>query len=219
MPFAPFTAAEHTAIDEVLRHQRSFLPVPPIAPTTGERSELHIALDGHGLAEISRQLRPPQGGEMTEEMVAAAQSAIGCRIVHNHPTQGSLSASDWNVLANHPGMEMVAVNSRGTTFRGKTLKPDAFADWYAELAQAESYVSHRWEPAISEWYNQQNMDVADFANDNGWLTSMSIGERLAAKGFVEFEVVPAGSDAAALSDPRAAGIRQLLDQWCAIAIP
>lgn len=219
MGFEPFTPAERAAIAEVLAHQHAFAPLPPAAPTITERSELHIALDGGGAARLSRQVQPAGGGEMDDAMAAAALSPAGCRIVHNHPNQSSLSASDWNLLANHPAVEMVAVNSRGTTFRGQVLEPGAFISWFAAMSDAYETVSGKWEYAISAWYNQPDQELADFANDNGWLVGFAIGQRLSARGYAAFECVPSGLDAVALSNACAAVAQQLLSAWVVSAIP
>lgn len=218
MAFSPFTSLELASINEVLVHQHGFAPPPGVQPTTGQASELHIALDGNGATEISRQVQPAQGGEMDEAMEAAANSALGCRIIHNHPSQGSLSASDWNVLANHTGMEMVAVNSRGTTFRGKVLAAEAFPDWFAAIQKAETAVSLWWEAMISAAYNRGDHDLGDFASANGWLVTLAIAEELRARAYVEFEALPSGEDAAVLPDKRAVALRQDLQNICAGAI-
>lgn len=219
MPLEPFTPVELAAIQEVLAHQRAFSsPVPDSVATNGA-SELHIALDGTGTTEVSRQIVPASGGEMDAAMKAAANSQVGCRIFHNHPTQGSLSASDWNVLANHPGMQMTAVNSRGTTFRGEVVAVGAFPSWFAAVARAEGDVSGRWESEISSLYDAGQFDLADFAQANGWLVTLCIAERLRDLGLVEFLAVCVGADAAALADPRAAPVLRALRGWCAAAIP
>lgn len=219
MSFAPFTTQELLAIGEVLQHQRDFSPLPPNTPVTAVASELHIALDGSGTKEISRQVQPAHGGEMDEAMAAAASSAAGCRIFHNHPNQGSLSASDWNVLANHPAMEMVAVNSRGTTFRGRVLMPGAFPDWFASVHAVYGTVSAQWEAAITDWANQGSFELVDFANDNGWLVGAAIGEHLQSKAFAEFEFDPAGTNVEAMSHPCFPQIWRLLHSWCVAATP
>jgi hypothetical protein len=219
MAFSPFTSLERASIGEVLAHQHGFAPPPGVQPTTGEASELHIALDGDGAKEISRQVQPAEGGEMDEAMQAAANSSLGCRIFHNHPSHGSLSASDWNVLANHPGMEMVAVNSRGTTFRGKVVAAEAFPDWFAAVTNAETAVCEQWEAMISTAYNRGDFDLGDYASANRWLVTLAIAEELCARAYVEFEAVPIGEDAAVLSDKRAIALRQDLQQMCAAAIP
>lgn len=218
MAFQAFTSAEHAAIAEVLAHQHAFSPVPPVEPVIADESELHIALDGEGIAEIARQLHPAQGGEMNEAMVAAAKSEVGCRIVHNHPLQGSLSASDWTVLAHHPGMQMVAVNSRGTTFRGMVTLAETIASLGA-IRKAEADLPAQWERMITDYYNDYEFDLADHAANTRWLVSLAIGTRLRDKGCVAFEPDFQGSDVSVLADPRTIALREKADQWCLEALP
>lgn len=219
MAFKPYTSVELTAIGEVLAHQRTFSPLTTGVQATRPQTELHIAVDGTGSAEISRQIHPASGGEMNEAMKAAAASGIGCRIFHNHPTEGSLSASDWNVLASHPAMEMTAVNSRGTTFRGSVVTAEAFPSWFAVVGQAEAAVSDLWERMVGEFYGNGDFHRGDLAQANGWLVTFGIAERLLDLGCVEFETNLAGSDIAVMSHQLAAGILVSLRTWCAAAIP
>ncbi|GEO00566.1 hypothetical protein NSE01_23980 [Novosphingobium sediminis] len=214
MSFVPFTTTERDSIEEVLAHQRAFKN-----GSGAVNSELHIALDGVGQTEVSRQIQPPAGGEMDAPMVAAANSIAGCRIIHNHPSEGSLSASDWNVLAHHSGMEMVAVNTQGTTFRGKVIEPDAFPNWFTKISEVEEVVGTRWEAQVTEWYNQGCFDLGDFANGCGWRVTLAIAERLRAKGHVAFEATLAGADAQDALDPRTKAIDQFLAVECAQQLP
>ena len=91
-----YTQAERTAIDEVHRHQLLFSAPSPSSSPIPQPTELHIALDGAGTNEIARQIHPARGGNMTATMQAAANSAGGCRIIHNHPSEHSLSSADWD---------------------------------------------------------------------------------------------------------------------------
>jgi hypothetical protein len=121
MSFAPFTVAEQAAINQVLQFQHTFAP-PSSGPTSAPPAqELHLALDGSGNAQIARAIHPARGGTMNHAMQNAVNSAGGCHIVHNHPSQGSLSSDDWSTLAAHPRLQMTAVNSEGTTFPGRML--------------------------------------------------------------------------------------------------
>ena len=214
MSFAPFTATEQGAISEVLAHQRIFKNALGTAA-----SELQIAVDGLGVAVVSRQIQPAQGGEMNDEMKAAANSTAGCRIIHNHPNEGSLSASDWNVLANHSGMEMVAVNSQGTTFRGTVIAPDTFLNWHSKISEVEAVVGARWETQVTEWFNQGKYDLGAFANGCGWRLTLAIAERLRCKGYVAFEAELAEADAEHADDPRTAIVDQFLASECAKVLP
>lgn len=212
MSFNPFTDAELKAIKEVQQHQHSFSPTAP-------QSELQIALDGHGSKEIDRQITPSGGGNLTATMIQAASSPTGCRIIHNHPSQGSLSSSDWNALACYHGMEMTAVNSQGTTFRGKVIKPSAFINWYQDIQSAYDSISMEFHKQIGVWYSQQNNHLGDFALDNDWLVGKAICEQLASKGYVEFECNLKGSDSTAMLSPQTPTIVTHLETWCSQAIP
>lgn len=216
MPFANFTPAEQIAINDVLAHQQQYSTFSPIMPSGA--TELHIALDSTGTNVISRQIHPAQGGHLTPAMVAAASSA-GCRLVHNHPSQGSLSSHDWNSLASYPAMEMTAVNSQRTTFRGKVLMASAFSNWAVEIQNAYDSVENQFQAEISKWFSANQRNLALFAMDNEWLVGVALGERLHAKGYADYEFLPAGSDSTALLSPYASTIQQQLNSWYLIQIP
>lgn len=155
-----YTQAERTAIDEVHRHQLLFSAPSPSSSPIPQPTELHIALDGAGTNEIARQIHPARGGNMTATMQAAANSAGGCRIIHNHPSEHSLSSADWNVLAHHSLMEMTAVNSFGTTFRGKVLDPAAFPCWQQAITAAETNVSNLLNTQVGIWTHKSEFGLA-----------------------------------------------------------
>ena len=209
-----YTQAERTAIDEVHRHQLLFSAPSPSSSPIPQPTELHIALDGAGTNEIARQIHPARGGNMTATMQAAANSAGGCRMIHNHPSEHSLSSADWNVLAHHSLMEMTAVNSFGTTFRGKVLDPAAFPCWQQAITAAETNVSNLLNTQGGIWVGQGDWALVDQASET-WAIGWAIGDRLRNKGYVEFECVPGGKQIGAVSSQ----YRQALDQAVATAIP
>lgn len=210
----PYTYAELTAINDVLQHQRLFSTPAPGGSSIPQPSELHIALDGTGTAEIARQVQPAHGGHMTAVMQNAANSAGGCRIIHNHPSEQSLSSHDWNVLTNHPSIELTAVNSLGTTFRGKVLDTAAFPCWQQAITAAENKVSNLLNVQVGIWVAQDNWALVDQAIEV-WAIGSAIGDRLQTKGYAEFECVPGGAQTGIISYQ----YKQALDQAAATAIP
>lgn len=125
MPFHTLTPLEDLAVAYVHAAQRSFAPSGPASATLQNGAhELSITVDRAGASHIDRQIFGPHGGQISPAVLAAIRTpTVGCRIIHNHPAQGSLSASDWRLMAGQqPGLEeMIAVNSRGSQFRGKVV--------------------------------------------------------------------------------------------------
>lgn len=216
MPFASFTAAEQTAIDQVLKFQWTFAPPQSGPMTAPPAQELHVALDGLGSVHIACDTHPARGGNMSQAMLAAANSPSGCHIIHNHPSQGSLSPDDWNALAAHPWLQMTAVNSEGTTFRGRMLNAACLQQVPTYFQSCWDYVAEEFEKQITLWFGSATtFGLGDFGTNNGWLVGRAIGERLQAVGYAEFECLPNRANVTALSDPRAPVIDQFLGMLCA----
>lgn len=218
MSLSAYTAVERQAIQTVLNHQLTFLPIPLSGSPSGAATEMHIAIDSTGTAVIDQVIHPATGGHMTEKMQAAAVTEAGCRIIHNHPSQHSLSHSDWNVLAAHPSVEMTAVNSHGTTFRGKVLDPGAFADWATMMTNLPILVTNCLSQQVTAWISQGLWDVVDVSVQETWIVGWAIGDRLQAKSYALFECIPAGAQIAACSTPAAKILRAALDRFCVAEI-
>jgi hypothetical protein len=219
MSFQPFTPFEQRAIAEVLAHQHACISSSSNNSAAPILTELHIALDGNGSAEISRQIVPAKGGVMNLAMTNAAHSSVGCRIFHNHPSEHALSPSDWGVLANHTGMEMTAVNSSGTTFRGRVLVSSAFSNWATALNLVFSNVEAKFQNYISGLASKEAWAELDFATQNNWLVSKAVCDQLNSKGYVEFECILSGGNLSASSNNYFLKIRNILDQFCQAEIP
>ena len=221
MPFSAFTEAEQEAIDKVLEFQRKFAPPSNHAITdasASEEKEMHIALDGNGVVKIDCAIHPASGGHMTQAMVCAANSSDGCHIIHNHPRQGSLSSADWSVLAAHPRLQMTAVNSEGTTFRGRVLSAVCKLTIPIPFQHYFHVIEDEFEKKISCWFENNNYDLGSFSCNNRWLVGRSIGERLQASGCAVFQCIPKGSNEIALGDPRAKEVEQFLNDRCGAVI-
>ena len=189
----PFTLHEQAAINAVLQHQHQFSRPATGLSSTPLPTEMHIALDGAGVSLVDVVVHPATGGDMSASMVAAANSAKGCRIFHNHPSEHSLSAADWTVLANFPGMEITAVNSEGTTFRGKVLMASAISNWKTDIQVASAQISNSVSQKVSQWTNLGDWNFVDQATEE-WAIGWAIGDCLASKGYAEYECIPAGRE-------------------------
>lgn len=212
MRMNPYTKAERKAIKDVLKHQ---IKLTTSKTLISDHTELVILLNGTGKRRISRTFQPGTGGHMTEVMKNAAQHHNGCRIIHNHPSGGSLSKYDWNVLANHPKMEMTVVNSFGTTFRGTVLNPKAFLCWEKAIGCAEEKISNLLNAQVRTWSKQQKWDLVDQVTDHEWAIGWAIGDRLKEKGYANFKCTPNGGQIGVIHS----AYQSVLNQAAMSAIP
>ncbi|WP_145613630.1 hypothetical protein [Nitrospirillum amazonense] len=184
--------------------------------TAPPAQELHIALDGSGITQIACATHPARGGNMSQAMQTAANSANGCHIIHNHPSQSSLSPDDWDVLAAHPRLQMTAVNSEGTTFRGRMLNTACLQQDPTYFQSRWDYVAGEFEKQITLWFSSSStFDLGNFGTHNGWLIGRAIGKRLQAIGYADFECLPDGDNVIALRSPHAPMIERTLMTLCA----
>ncbi|WP_413496414.1 hypothetical protein [Morganella psychrotolerans] len=86
----------------------------------GNIFEIHILL-GKNNEYIDCSINRKQGGELTEKMLKYIDK-YNSHLIHNHPSNGSLSTSDWNVLVNHLTLQMTAVNDFGSYFTGSVTQ-------------------------------------------------------------------------------------------------
>jgi len=122
----------------------------------------------------------------------------GCRLVHNHPSQGSLSQADWSLALAEPGIaEIVAVNSGGTTFRGEVI------DWPGlhAVVSGLNAIRDRLEQVASNLASGRPSEMNVILRLEP-LWSHLLNERLAAKGLLDYEIMPCADDATTLTCPR-----------------
>lgn len=115
---------------------------------------------------------------------------------------------------------MTAVNSEGTTFRGRTLNAAAYPlQSPTHFQSCWDYVAGEFEKQITLWFGSTaTFDLGDFGAGNGWLVGRAIGDRLHAAGYAEFECLPNRANVTALCDARAPAILQLLGKLCSQVI-
>jgi hypothetical protein len=174
--------------------------------------ELSITIDRGGTTQIDRQIFGPHGGNISSKIQAAINTpTVGCRIIHNHPAQGSLSASDWRLMATqNPGLdEMITVNSRGSLFRGKVVSSQiskflsAIPQLREPSKELEQYVSAF---LMAQYQNQLQTDpnaqsplgLIDYIS---WMFSHIINERFAQIGWIEYRACLAADDQSDLQHP------------------
>ncbi len=103
MPFSVFTSVEKTILDE-------------IRVLTDKEAHCFMSEDGQTL--IRRVEQGPKGGNIPDDIDERLQAGEKMRLLHNHPTGGSLSVDDLLVLDRLPDvLETVVVTRNGSIFR------------------------------------------------------------------------------------------------------
>ncbi|MEX9785687.1 MULTISPECIES: hypothetical protein [Providencia] len=88
--------------------------------------EIHIMLDeDNNLFDCS--INHSGGGHLTNKMVNYTQNN-NSHLIHNHPSGGSLSRSDWATLSAHNNLTMTAVNHFGSIFIGRAKSTSLLID-------------------------------------------------------------------------------------------
>lgn len=82
--------------------------------------EIHIILDQNN-NYFDCSINPEDGGNLTRKTINELKKK-NLHLIHNHPSNGSLSTSDWNVLFHNPNLKMTAVNQYGSFFTGEVKK-------------------------------------------------------------------------------------------------
>lgn len=82
--------------------------------------EIHILL-GENNEYIDCSINNETGGNLTNKMLTYIKNN-NSHLIHNHPSNGSLSTSDWKTLAAHLTLKMTAVNDFGSYFTGSVTR-------------------------------------------------------------------------------------------------
>ncbi|TBA24718.1 hypothetical protein [Rhizobium ruizarguesonis] len=105
MAFIPLTALEEATLDH-------------IGTLTDCEIHVYVTEDGDSMLDVT--VNPAAGGHLSPKIASLLDSGQKVRLLHNHPSGGSLSDTDWPALARYFGMlEIVAVTPNGSIFRGK----------------------------------------------------------------------------------------------------
>lgn len=181
---APYTDIEQKAIKCLSDYQHNYKPIDDeLCP------EVFILLNKSGDL-IERKTVSSIGGCLTEKMTKAIENEP-CIFIHNHPSNHSLGQDDWNALSNNLKLEMVAVNSNGSTFRGKVIEPFAFIDWLQMMSDVYHNVEYEFESYLRTELRHNN---ADFIMKVRSLIGIHIGITLHEKRYVIYEYDLQGED-------------------------
>lgn len=213
MSFPPYTAKEKEVISCLNDYQNKF--------TSSEENEncpeIHILMDSDGKI-IDKNQVSSIGGYLTSNMELFAKEHLCC-LIHNHPSNNSLSQSDWNVLSNFPKMTMVAVNSQGSTFRGKVILSECFSDWGNEI----NNIYYKIDIAISNYLTCLCLETdeyySDILSEIAWFVGVHIGCTLSKKGYVDYEPDLKGKDYYLWHQPKHEIIHKKLEYLCNSTIP
>lgn len=207
MSFPPYTDREQKIISCLKDYQNNFIDL------TGSElcPEIHVLIDDNGNIINENQVSP-NGGHLTITMQLFAKENLCC-LIHNHPSNKSLSQSDWTVLSNFPKMTMIAVNSRGSIFRGKVIKPDCFGNWHEETKD----IYYKIERDISNYLGKLSVNYeyySDLLDKISWFIGVHIGESLLKKGYVDYECNLEGEDFSLWNDAKHTVIHKELERLC-----
>lgn len=212
MSFPPYTNREREIISCLKTYQNEF-----IDPTGSELCpEIHVLIDNHGNIINENQVSP-NGGHLTITMQLFAKENLCC-LIHNHPSNKSLSQSDWNVLSHFPKLTMVAVNSKGSTFRGKVIFPQCFSDWHEEIND----IYYKIERDISNYLGRLSINYeyySDLFDKISWFIGVHIGDALLKKGYVDYEYNLEGDNPSLWNDTKHKVIHEELERLCNLHIP
>ncbi|WP_368937550.1 hypothetical protein [Proteus terrae] len=81
--------------------------------------EIHIILDQNN-DYFDCSINPEDGGNLTQKTINGLKKK-NLHLIHNHPSNGSLSTSDWKALFHNPNLKMTAVNQYGSFFTGSLI--------------------------------------------------------------------------------------------------
>ncbi|MCL6329046.1 hypothetical protein EXT51_05930 [Pectobacterium carotovorum subsp. carotovorum] len=213
MSFPPYTDREQKIISCLKDYQNNFIDL------TGSElcPEIHVLIDDNGNIINENQVSP-NGGHLTITMQLFAKENLCC-LIHNHPSNKSLSQSDWTVLSNFPKMTMIAVNSRGSIFRGKVIKPDCFGDWQKEIVRIYDEIGRVVSNYLTELYlNVDEYYSAELLEKTSWFVGVHIGKALLTKGYVYYEYNLEGEDFSLWDDERHKVIHKELERLCNLHI-
>lgn len=201
MQLPPATPAEDASAALVRAHQLGFACL-------SLRTELLICLTGDGMHFIDAEVGAANRVELTNKMLDAALTPMECRLVHNHPEEGSLSGADWRLIRQHPGIRIItAVNSNGSVFRGSLGSGSDALERYvdADMGDLSAQVGDAVEALM--WKDFEEMLRDRSANEGPellidalkWAWSHLVNERLHDLGHVLYEAALSQKDAEILS--------------------
>lgn len=184
MTFPPFTTTEDQQIDVVRAHQLATKPA----------TEMLVCMSECGTRIIDTDVGTAHTAHLTPTMLKHLSDGGQCKLIHNHPSEGSLSTADWRLCIAHLGIiEIIAVSSQRSTYRAAVLYPSGLDRLLksSNYPQAEYEVNKRLcQPGVLPVTNWDILlalepSVSDLLN-----------ERLASLMLIKYEAVHAGTDAA-----------------------
>ncbi|MFY8210623.1 MAG: hypothetical protein ACOVOE_15110 [Caulobacter sp.] len=200
--FRDFTDEESGLIQRVQAHQKGLIA------RGHSLTELLVCVAQDGVTIIDDTIGSNDRVELTAPMLQEIATNGGCILIHNHPSEGSLSYSDWSLAAGNPGIgEIVAVNSSGSIFRGRTIgsaktsleSKIKVGDVAPDVGQA--VLNSLWDlfkAKLVEGIEMPNPGALE--NLMSWIWSHLVNERLKELGLVEYEATLSEVDVATLSD-------------------
>ncbi|MFW2851146.1 hypothetical protein ACM61V_04380 [Sphingomonas sp. TX0543] len=185
-----FTELEQGTLAEIITFARD--------PANRDRELLHC-IDGAGTALIGSSTGY-RSAPVTDEMNDAATGGP-VRYWHNHPSQDSISQSDWILAATRSTIEIFAVNEVGSSFAGRILSwRDGMSDVIANFAD----ISETVERGAADAMKVARIDFADIVAFSH-RTVHVVNLAMARAGLVEYSYRFMREDAALMARAEAGG--------------
>lgn len=199
--FRDFTDEEAEQIKLVQAHQETLIA------TAQPLTELLVCMARNGVTVVGQSIGSNAQAGLSDPMLQEIRANGGCMLIHNHPSEGSLSYDDWNLVAGNPGIdEIVAINSSGSIFRGRALANARTSlkakvktgDVAPDVGQAA--LEPLWKAFNVALQEQTEMtDPTGLEKLLSWVWSHLVNEQLKALGLVEYEATLSETDGATLS--------------------
>ncbi|MHC0613785.1 hypothetical protein [Komagataeibacter oboediens] len=205
-----------------LPSSRGQLAVQDLLKRTPQVYELLICLNSAKTLEIDRTYGTSSGAELTKMMLNfSVNHHRGAVLVHNHPSQGSLSDSDWKILFSYHGVkEIVAVNSSGSVFSGKITTSTTVGSTPTELINPQdnsATVKQNIDYKIAG-NSLPNVDM-QMCKDVKHLISHLVNEHYDTKGIISYSATLSNADNAILNDVKFAPILNAIRTEITLLIP
>jgi hypothetical protein len=185
MTLPSFTGFERLLLNVAKDHQIG---------SNSNATEVLFCVDEGGTYLIDCTVGEKTHTEITEKMKVALSANTQCKLIHNHPKQGSISKYDWNIcLQNKSIVEIVAINTNGSIFRGSINNYDRLDEIINNLDCIRDDVE------LAVCTNNYNLPSA-LPSALTWTAGDIVNSRLLELGIIKYEVEYGQSDLALISD-------------------
>ncbi|MCF1470113.1 hypothetical protein FS764_24945 [Agrobacterium vitis] len=147
-------------------------------------SEVHIYLDEAGEKVLHHASHLKEGGDLADEVKARLLNGEKLKLLHNHPSGGSLSSFDWQVMTEHFGqLEMIVATPWNSVHRGR-VNYDFQADEMKSVLPRLNTVFNEMSHLIRAPYISSQ--TPSLPVDAERVTSIFVNQRLFGLGIIDY---------------------------------